>query len=68
MSHDAPRLHNDIRHYSRLMLLPLPCHTAASGQDAEQPVFQSSAYGSMVQKGEVEKIKNPDVIWPDVFS
>ncbi len=40
MSHDAPRLYNDIRHYSRLMLLPLPCRTAASGQ----PVSQTSAW------------------------
>lgn len=34
MSHDAPRLCNDIRHYSRLMVLLLACHAAASGQAA----------------------------------
>ena len=45
ISHDPPRLYNDIRHYSRLMLLPLRCHKRVRCGAAH--LFQTSACGSV---------------------
>lgn len=50
MSHDAPRLCNDIRHYSRLMVLLLARHTAASGQAA----YLSNASVCRILKGRAQ--------------
>ena len=33
ISHNTPTLYNDIRHYSRLMLLPLPRRTSTTEHD-----------------------------------
>lgn len=63
MSHSEPRQDNDIRHYSRLMLLPLPCHATSNGLDAENPVFQNCAYilKGYFRNGEIKNTKNLDV-------
>lgn len=45
ISHDPPRLYNYIRHYSRLMLLPLRCRMRVRCGAA--CLFQTSACGSV---------------------
>lgn len=67
MTHDAPRLSNDIRHYSRLMLLLplLACHTAASGQDVVAACLSDHCIWvsglRVFQKPKFKKRINPDV-------